>query len=84
MSYRIQFESKASKEFSKLSREIQERLADVIDDLANNPLPPAAKKLTQIEGYRVRKGDYRILYTIDEAAKVVTIYRVGHRREVYR
>ncbi len=46
--------------------------------------PPGARKLTGQEGYRIRKGGYRILYVIDDAAALVRVYRIGHRREVYR
>jgi mRNA interferase RelE/StbE len=52
--------------------------------LAENPRPPGAKKLTAREGYRVRVGDYRILYQVDDEAKMVTIYRVMARGDVYR
>lgn len=84
MAYRVEFETHAKKEFSKLSRDIQRRLADVIGDLSSDPRPPGVKKLIQVEGYRIRKGDYRILYTIDDEEKLVRIYRIGHRREIYR
>jgi mRNA interferase RelE/StbE len=53
--------------------------------LENNPRPFGCEKLKgSTDGYRVPKGDYRILYTIDDGTKKVRIYRVGHRREVYR
>lgn len=84
MSYHVELETRARREFSKLSKEVQRRIADVIDDLAKDPRPPGAKKLIQSEGYRVRKGDYRILYVIDDSERNVRIYRVAHRREVYR
>lgn len=84
MPYRVELESRARKELLDLSREVQERISDIIDSLAVNPRPPGAKKLTGQEGYRVRKGDYRILFTVDDKATLVRIYRIGHRREVYR
>lgn len=84
MNYRVELETRAKKEFSQLPREIQSRLADVLDDLSKDPRPPASKKLVQQEGYRVRKGDYRILYVIDDKNRLVRIYRIGHRKEIYR
>lgn len=84
MSYRVEFETRAKKEFLKLATGIRQDLADVIDDLAENPRPPGAKKLVGQNGYRVRQGDYRILYLIDDRARLVRIYRVGNRRDVYR
>lgn len=84
MSYRLELESRAKKEFVSLPKEVQLRFAAVFDDLSKNPRPPGAKKLTGQEGYRVRKGDYRILYTINDKQSLVRIYRIGHRREVYR
>lgn len=84
MNYSVVLETRAKKEFLDLPRDIQMKIADIFDDLKVNPRPPASKKLTGQEGYRVRKGDYRILYTINDRQSLVTIYRVGHRREVYR
>ncbi len=84
MPYRVEFETRARREFLDLPRELQKRLAAAIDDLSAHPRPPGAKKLTGQEGYRVRKGDYRILYTIDDPNLMVRIYRIGHRREIYR
>ena len=84
MSYRLELETKALKEFEKLPKERRALIGGVFDDLQDNPRPPGAKKLSGADGYRVRSGDYRILYTIDDGAKRVRVYRVGHRREVYR
>lgn len=85
MNYSVVLETRARKEFLDLPKEIQSKISDIFDDLMLNPRPPASKKLTgQQEGYRIRKGDYRILYTIHDQKHLVRIYRVGHRREVYR
>lgn len=84
MSYRIELETRARREFLNLPREAQERLAAALDDLQGDPRPPGAKRLSGSPGYRVRKGTYRALYTIDDNAKIVRVYRMGHRREVYR
>ena len=84
MSYRVEFETRTRKEFLDLPKEAAQRLAPVFDDLQADPRPPGAKKLIGIEGYRIRKGDYRILYTVSDRDCLVRIYRVGHRRDVYR
>ncbi len=84
MSSRLELETKALKEFRGLPKERRELIASVFDDLQNNPRPPGAKKLSGVDGYRVRCGDCRILYTIEDPAKRVRVYRVGHRKEVYR
>lgn len=55
-----------------------------IDALAEDPKPPGAIKLQGREGYRLRVGDYRVLYRVDDEAQEVLITRVGHRRNVYR
>lgn len=54
--------------------------------LSDTPLPRGALKLKgkEVEGWRIRVGDYRILYTVDDDKKTVNVYRIGHRREVYR
>jgi mRNA interferase RelE/StbE len=60
------------------------RILDRIDQLAENPRPPGAERLTGDEKYRIRQGRYRILYTIADEIVTVTVVRVGHRRDVYR
>ena len=52
-----------------------------VTDIESNPRPPGCKKLTEKEGYRVRVGDYRVLYTIDDSSKTVIIYRIKIRSE---
>lgn len=84
MTYRVELESKARKAYLHLPKDVQSRLADALDDLERNPRPPGAKKLTGLEGYRVRAGDYRVLYAIDDRERVVRVYLIGHRRDVYR
>jgi len=61
-----------------------QRIAQRMQLLADNPRPSGCKKLTAQKGYRIRQGDYRILYAIDDRERVVEIVKIGHRREVYR
>lgn len=84
MNYRLELETRAVKELSAVAKDRRELIVAVLDDLQKQPRPPGAKKLSGVDGYRARKGDYRVLYTIDDAARLVRVYRVGHRREVYR
>lgn len=83
--YSIEITATAEKELSKLDRDVRRRVADKILLLEENPRPAGAKHLeTPFDGYRVRIGDWRVLYTVDDAAKSVVVYAVRHRREVYR
>ena len=84
MSHKILLETRARAELLALPKQIKNRLSEAIDDLATNPRPPGVKKLSGVNGYRLRKGDYRVLFTIDDKAREVRIYRIGHRREIYR
>ena len=84
MKYRIQIEAKAKKEIFELPEEIVKKVWLALDSLQENPRPIGSKKLSGQEGYRIRRGDYRILYTIDNTSKLIRVYRVGHRREIYR
>ncbi len=80
----IEFAASAAKAFSKLDRPTQLRLAHKIDLLALNPRPPGAKKLQDEHAlYRIRAGDYRILYSIQDRLLIVLVVAIGHRRDIY-
>jgi len=82
--YRLEVSHIAHRQIRRLPTQTQERVNRAIARLAENPRPPGAKKLTARDGYRVRAGDYRILYQVDDGTKVVIIYRVMSRGDVYR
>ena len=84
MLYRIELSHTSHHQICRLAEQTQERVNQAIAHLAENPRPQGSKKLTAREGYRIRVGDYRILYQIDDAAKLVIIYRVAARGDVYR
>jgi mRNA interferase RelE/StbE len=85
MPYAIEFASSAVREFKALDRGIQRRIATNIDELAANPFPPGAKKLQGSEDqYRIRIGDYRVVYRVDGKRVTILVLKIGHRREVYR
>ena len=83
MPYRIEFAPSAARAFRKLDRSVQERLAPKIDTLARTPRPRGVEKLHgQTDRYRLRVGDYRIIYETQDQVLVVLVLRVAHRRDV--
>lgn len=82
--YKIIIERKAAKEIENFPNDIIQRITDAIKNLKLNPRPHGSKKLKGEVGWRVRIGDYRILYTIVDSQKLIMIYRVKHRKEAYR
>jgi mRNA interferase RelE/StbE len=85
MKYRIEFSPTAERQFKKLPKEVQARLKHRIDILAENPFPRGVKKLSAEEDlYRLRIGDYRIVYQVQGKALLILILKLGHRKNVYR
>ncbi len=85
MRYTVSLSKRAAKFLEGLrDRSLYERLRATIDGLAANPVPPGSKSLTGREGFRVRVGDYRILYTVDGGKLLVCIIEIGNRRDIYR
>lgn len=82
--YELRFKASVAKDLHGIPRTDVERILARIDTLRDDPRPPGSEKLSAAERYRVRQGDYRILYTIDTAEIQIEIVKVGHRREVYR
>jgi mRNA interferase RelE/StbE len=82
--YEIVFAASAKREFRDLSPDVIERILPKIRDLANNPRPPGCKKLHGYrDRWRIRIGDYRVVYAISDTSKRVDVTRIAHRREVY-
>lgn len=83
-SYRIEFTSAAARQFRKLPSQARSRLQHRIDRLADNPRPPGVVAIKGSSGaLRLRVGDYRVIYRVEDDLLVVLVVRVGHRREVY-
>jgi mRNA interferase RelE/StbE len=82
--FEIRFKRSVVKELLKLSRSDNRKVMARIQGLSENPRPSGSEKLAGHESYRVRQGDFRIIYTIDDGRIVVEVIRVGHRRDVYR
>jgi mRNA interferase RelE/StbE len=85
MPYSIRFTRRAERDFSTLERTVQQRLRRDIDRLGENPFPPGAKKLHVEEPYyRIRVGNYRVIYQVEAHELLVIVVKIGHRKEVYR
>jgi mRNA interferase RelE/StbE len=83
--YRVDLTTRAARDLANLPRPVQQKVVDTIDRLATVPRPPGSKKLKGEDGFhRVRVGDYRIIYSIDDKVVLVLVVRIGNRREVYR
>ena len=83
-SYRVFVKRSAAKELEGLPPKVRRQVAAKIGGLAVTPRPPGVEKLSGQEKYRIRQGDYRVLYSIDDTAETVSVVKIGHRREVYR
>ena len=83
-SYSLLIKASAAKELEATPKKDRQRLAARMEGLAATPRPPGSEKLSGEEKYRLRQGDYRILYLIEAANSTVTIIRISHRRKVYR
>jgi mRNA interferase RelE/StbE len=85
VTYQVEFTKKASKQLDKLSKDLQQKIKTKVQELADNPRPSGVVKLENSDDrYRIRVGDYRVLYEIQDDLLIVSVIRVGHRREVYR
>jgi mRNA interferase RelE/StbE len=83
--YSVHIKRTAAKELADLDSVTGFRIAESIDRLASSPRPRGCRKLAHsLNSYRIRTGDYRVLYQVDDRLKLVTIFAIGHRREVYR
>lgn len=84
MPFRIEYLPAATKSIEKFPREIQKRVLDRLEDLTEQPRPPGSIKLSGQDVYRIRVGDYRIIYAIHDQQLIILVVDVGHRRDVYR
>ena len=82
-SYRIELRPAAARALGKLDPHVRRRVHGAIALLAQDPRPPGARALQGRPGLRVRVGDYRIVYTVEDDVLLVVVVRLGHRRDVY-
>ncbi|HVR97562.1 MAG TPA: type II toxin-antitoxin system RelE/ParE family toxin [Thermoanaerobaculia bacterium] len=83
-SYRLVIKPSAAKELSSIPKRDLERVVEKIRSLSVEPRTHGCQKLSGEERYRIRQGDYRVVYEIDDGERLVTVVKVGNRREVYR
>ena len=85
-SYSVLIKTSATKELEAVEpRSVRTRIVFRIESLAENPRPRGSQKLAgDEERYRIRLGSYRVVYAIDDESRTVVVFKVGHRREVYR
>lgn len=81
--YRITIKRSASKEIERIALKDRKRIIEKIRSLASDPRQPGSRKLSGQEKYRVRQGDFRILYLIQDGELIVVVVKVGHRKDVY-
>ncbi|ATG51366.1 plasmid stabilization protein [Brachybacterium vulturis] len=84
MTYAVRIASAAGRQIRRLPRDGQERVAAVLVLLADEPRPPASKKLTGRDAWRVRTGNWRVIYEIHDDELLVLVVAAGNRRDVYR
>jgi mRNA interferase RelE/StbE len=83
--YKVEFTPKALRQFQSLTAQVQKRLRSKIDALGQNPRPRGVKKLeTQEDLYRIRAGDYRVIYQVQDKALLVLVVKLGDRKEIYK
>jgi mRNA interferase RelE/StbE len=84
MKYRVVFSSRAFKEIKRFTLPVRERISDAAGALADNPRPRGCLKMQGADSYRIRIGDYRIVYEIHDRIVTVLVLEVGHRKDIYR
>jgi len=81
--YRVFLRKSAADELGRIPKKDLSRVIERIRSLENDARPPGCEKLSALERYRVRQGDYRIIYGVDDDARTLDIVKIGHRSEVY-
>jgi mRNA interferase RelE/StbE len=84
VSYAIDIRRSAQKSLSKISSQDQDRIISSIESLSDHPRPDGCKKLSGRPAWRIRIGNYRVIYEIEDDKLIVTIIHIGHRRDIYR
>ena len=84
MSCTLQILRRAQKQLARIPPPDFDRITSAVQELARNLRPPGCKKLTEREGWRIRIGNYRVIYEIDDLNRIVTVMDIGDRKDVYR
>ena len=83
MSYNLEILRRAQKELANLPEETYLKIYETVKNLAEDPRPSGCLKLKGREGWRIRVGNYRVLYRIEDQQQIITVVHIGHRRDVY-
>ena len=82
--YSIEITTSAQRQFKKLPQDLQDRILPKLFELEIHPKPFGTKKLADSDFYRIRVGDYRVIYSVDDSMRNIKILDIAHRREIYR
>ncbi len=82
--YKILIKKSAAAEIAKIPRKDLEKIVRRVQDLGQFPRPVGCQKLSGKDKYRLRQGDFRIVYSVDDSLRIVEVYKIGNRREIYR
>ena len=83
-SYKILIKKSAAGELAKIPRKDLEKIVRRIRDMEQNPRPFGCRKLSGKDRYRLRQGEYRMVYEVDDSRRIVDVFKIGNRREIYR
>jgi mRNA interferase RelE/StbE len=83
MSYNLEILRRAQKELVDLPKKNYLKICEAVQNLAGDPRPSGCLKLKGREGWRIRVGNYRVLYRIDDQQQIITVVHIGHRRDAY-
>jgi mRNA interferase RelE/StbE len=84
-SFEINWKTSAEHDLRRIDKQYISRILNVIESLAENPFPAQSKKLRDSEAsYRIRIGDYRVIYQVDTKGEIITIYHIRHRKDAYK
>lgn len=81
--YKIAFEKRVVRDLKKIPREAVTRILESVEKLSENPFPPACKKLKGRDAWRIRIGDYRVIYGVKSGELMILIIKIGHRKDIY-
>jgi mRNA interferase RelE/StbE len=82
--YKISIKKSAAKELENIPKKNLRKIVKRIQSFAQNPRPAGSQKLSGQQQYRVRQGDYRVVYSVDDKDSIIDIVKIGHRRQIYR
>ena len=82
--YRVELRRNSQKALDRLPKQERLKIISALIELEQNPRPKGIEKIRGTELWRIREGDYRLIYHVDDGKKLITVVRIGHRRDIYR